>query len=374
MTGDSGQRTGLARIVTLAALLFAVIVGLCLFARQESSAASSETRAASRTPDEQRTIEVYKRTNAAVVFILTKSLTIDPLDAFPEIHASEGSGSGIVVDSKRGIIITNFHVIRDASKVEIMLADGLAYPSKLVGFDRELDIAVLQLRQTPESLPQLEFGDSRALDVGQRVLAIGNPFGLNRTLTTGIISSLDRIVRTPEGFLMRGLIQTDAAINPGNSGGPLLDSDGRLIGMTTAILSQSGDSAGIGFAVPIHSITRVLPELIATGRVLRPSLGWVLVDTNHGAMVRWVEAGGPADRAGVEGARRSVGNAFLRGYILDFDRADMIVSINGTAVSSRDEIEELVGQAPSGKPIEVVLRRGGRLGPQRTVSIRPELK
>ncbi len=334
----------------------------------------SDPLIASRTEEENRTIDVYKRTNEAVVFILTKSLSVDPFDVFPEVRANEGSGSGTVVDAERRIILTNLHVIQDAAKIEIVLADGKSYSARLVGFDKESDVAVLQLRDPTVTLVGLEFGDSSKLEVGQRVLAIGNPFGLNRTLTTGIISSLNRVVRSGQSGVMRGLIQTDAAINPGNSGGPLLDSDGRLIGINTAILSSSGDSAGIGFSVPINQIKRVLPELIATGKVLRPTLGWIIDDTNQGPMVRWTAKDGPADRVGVQGAYRIVSEAFLRGYVLDFSRADLIYAINGRRIASRDEVEEIVGQSEAGKPLAFVLRRGGLGGKERLTRITPELR
>lgn len=337
-------------------------------------AADSEVRLVSRSEDEQRTIQAYRDTKDAVVFIVTKSITLDPFEAYPALRASEGSGSGIVVDGERAILITNLHVIQDAAKIEVLLADGRSYPARLLGYDREYDIAVLQVKEPPGKLAGITFGDSSRLDVGQKVLAIGNPFGLNRTLTTGIISSLDRVVKTPEGALMKGLIQTDAAINPGNSGGPLLDGDGRLIGMNTAILSQSGDSAGIGFAVPINQIKRVLPDLIRLGRILRPSLGWLLDDTDQGAMVRWVARDGPAAQAGVEAAYRAVQSAFLRGYVLDYSRADLVYSVNGTVVSNREEVEDAVARSESGAPIELVLRRGGINGRSRMISIKPVMR
>jgi len=329
---------------------------------------------APRTPEEDQTIGVYKAVNRAVVFILTKSLTVDPTEIFPEMRAVEGSGSGIIVDALKGLIITNRHVIQAAQQVEIALADGQTYKARLVGDDEDLDIAVLQLINPPNDLVSLMFADSSKLDVGQRVLAIGNPFGLNRTLTSGIISSLDRIVKTGPRKMMRGLIQTDAAINPGNSGGPLLDMSGRLIGMNTAILSQSGDSAGIGFAVPINQIRRVLPELVATGKVLRPQLGWALVDTNQGTMVRWVAPGGAAEGSGVQSAYRLVQSGFLRGYVLDFTRADLIYTVNGRRVKVRDEVDEVVSQGDPGKPLEFIMRRGGINGTERKVTIAPALR
>lgn len=327
-----------------------------------------------RSEIEDRTIRIYKETNEAVVFITTISLTVDPFDLFLEAEPREGTGSGVIVDAKRGIVLTNLHVIQDADKIEISSANGQNFRARLLGFDKELDIAVLELHNRPANLVAVPFGDSSRLEVGQQVLAIGNPFALNRTLTSGIVSSLDRTVKNPNGFLMRGLIQIDAAINPGNSGGPLLDMDGHLIGLNTAILSRSGDSAGIGFAVPINDIHRVLPELIATGKVLRPKIGWILVDTNQGAMVRRVIEGGPAEEAGVQPIERKVNDAFQQGFVRDFDRADLIVAVNGMPSRTVDEVQNLVSTSDPKKSIRFTIRRGGIMGPERTVDIKPMLQ
>lgn len=335
-------------------------------------AAPSPVPIARRTEEEQRTIEVYKRAGEGVVFITTITLTVDPFDIFPQVQPREGSGSGIIVESERGLVLTNLHVIKDANRIEITLANGESYRARLLGYDEEYDIAVLQIVNPPRGLLSIPFGDSSRLEVGQRVLAIGNPFGLDRTLTSGIISSLNRTVRAGKG-LMKGLIQTDAAINPGNSGGPLLDVEGRLVGINTAILSQSGDSAGIGFAVPINLIKRVLPELIATGKVLRPKLGWVLVDTNQGPMVRRVMSGSPAEAAGLEPIERTVRDVFVRGYIRDFEQADLIVKVNGKQVSSREEVEDLIAESPSTKKISLSVRKGGINGKEREVLVTPVL-
>ncbi len=334
----------------------------------------SNALVAKRTDEEQRIIDAYKQTSEAVVFITTITLTVDPFEIFSALRPREGTGSGMIVDAKRGIILTNLHVIQDAHKMEILLASGVARNARLIGYDGEYDIAVLQVDGPTSDLVSLTFGDSSRLEVGQRVLAIGNPFGLSRTLTTGIISSLDRTLKAPTGTLMKGLIQTDAAINPGNSGGPLLDADGRLIGINTAILSQSGDSAGIGFAVPINQVRRVLPELIATGKVLRPKMGWVLVDTNQGPMIRRVIPGGPAEQAGISPIERLVENVFIRGYTRDLERADLIYKVNGVRVNSSEEVEELVGQSDISQPIVFSLRRGGLNGKEREVKIRPVLR
>ena len=357
-----------------AAVLAALSVGLLRRAGGGGEAAAGAVPAAWRSEEEVRTVKAYRQARDAVVFITTVTLTVDPFDLFAEVQPQKGSGSGIIVDADRGIIITNLHVIQNAQAIEILVGDGQAVPARLLGYDHDYDLAVLQLKKEHGPLTSLPFGDSSTLEVGQKVLAIGNPFGLNRTLTTGIISSLDRTVKSPMGVLMKGLIQTDAAINPGNSGGPLLDMDGRLIGINAAILSQSGDSAGIGFAVPINQIKRILPELIATGKVLRPNMGWVLVDTTEGVMVRRVTPGGPAAQAGIAPIERLVDKVFVRGYVRDFDRADLIVTVNGRPVQSREEVEEIVAAGGPNQPVRLALRRGGRAGRQRTVSAVPVLR
>ena len=354
-------------------LACAVVLAALSVAPPASAADDAALAPARRSEEEDRIIRAYKATERAVVFITTITLTVDPFDLFPEIQSREGSGSGIIIDGRRGIVITNLHVIQDAQKIEIALEGGQAAKARLLGHDDEYDIAVLQLRDPPARLSAIPFGDSSKLEVGQKVLAIGNPFGLDRTLTTGIISSLNRIVRGNKGILMKGLIQTDAAINPGNSGGPLLDTEGRLIGINTAILSQSGDSAGIGFAVPINAIAKVLPELIATGKVLRPKMGWVLVDTNQGPMVRRIIKGSPAERSGIQPIEREVQNAFVRGYVRDFDRADLIFKVNGKRVVSREEVDDLVSQASPGSTVTLTVRRGGIDGKEREVDVTPAL-
>jgi S1-C subfamily serine protease len=366
--------------VMAAFLLCGVTVGLVYRVAGETEVgttppeARSGVASACRTDSERQTIEAYRRANPAVVFISTVTLTIDPFDFFAQVQPQHGSGSGTIVDAARGLIITNVHVIKDAQQLQITLVDGRPRSAKLLGYDENLDIAVLQLDNPPKDLVALPFGDSASLEVGQHVLAIGNPFGLNRTLTSGIISSLDRTIRSPGEVLMKGLIQTDAAINPGNSGGPLLDGDGRLIGLNTAILSQSGDSAGIGFAVPINIIKRVLPELIQRGRLRRPELGWVLLDTNQGPMVRRVMRNSPAARAGIQPVERVVESVFMKGYVRDFENADLVCQINGRLVQSAEEAEEIIADSGPDRPVQVVLRRGGRNGAQRSVAVQPELR
>ena len=327
-----------------------------------------------RTTDEQRTIDIYKQSHPSVVFISTVTLTLDPFDWFPEIHQQKGSGSGIIIDAKEGIIITNLHVIQNAHQISIILNDGQNYDAKLLGFDQQYDLAVLKLIKVPKDLTAIPYGNSANLEVGQRVLAIGNPFGLNKTLTTGIISSLDRTVKSSDGILLKGLIQTDAAINPGNSGGPLLDYEGKIIGINTAILSQSGDSAGIGFAIPINKVKRILPELIATGKVLRVELGIVLVDTNQGPMVRRVMPNSIADKSGIEPIEKIVVQGYYKTFVRDYQNADLLYKINNQIVTSKEQAEDIILELDPKKEVVLELKKGGKLGKSRIVQIKPELK
>ena len=343
---------------------------------QAAPIGSGPVGAASRTAEEQKTIDVYKRANQAVVFITTRSYVVDPFAFFDEVKPQEGTGTGTIVDADRGIVITNLHVIESAlesgGSVEVMLASGQNSKARLVGYDPESDIAALQVLNIPRGFVALPYGDSATLEVGQRVLAIGNPFGLYRSLTAGIISSLDRTMKTPRGAILKELIQTDAAINPGNSGGPLIDADGRLIGINTAILSQSGDSAGVGFAVPINSIKRIIPELLATGKVRRPRMGWQLVDTDQGPMVLRVLADGPAERAGIRPIERLLSSgALVRGYTRDIESADLIYKVNGERARNRDEVEDAIRKIKKGTPVELTLRIGGMYGRERQVSVVP---
>ena len=371
-----GQNRAYSLFILGCVLICALLVMLFPLTNHAAGPAVDSSMAP-RTEDEEQVIRVYRSASEAVVFISTVTLTIDPFDLFPEIKRKEGTGSGFIVDDQRGYVLTNLHVIEQAGSeqgVGIMLSGGRRYEAKVVGWDQEYDIALLQMRAPPSHMVSLKFGDSSKLAVGQRVLAIGNPYGLDRTLTSGIISSLNRAVRSANGQVMKGLIQTDASINPGNSGGPLLDSLGRLIGINTAILSQSGDSAGIGFAVPINQIARILPELIATGKVLRPDMGWVLVDSTQGPMVRRVFVGGPAAEAGVQPVERPVRSVFVEGYVQDVDRADLIAAVNGKRVQNRQEVEDLISQAASDRPVVLTLFRGGDPRQAREASIKPVWK
>lgn len=365
---------GVKTVLSLSVLLFVFSAAISAEAQDRGY---ERTQKATRTAEEQKTIDVYKRANQAVVFITTRTYVVDPFAFFDEIRPQEGTGTGTIIDGAKGIVITSLHVIEGAlgsgGSVEIMLANGTTISAKLIGFDSESDIAALKLTKIPTGLRGIPYGDSSQLEVGQRVLAIGNPFGLYRSLTTGIVSSLDRSMKTASGAVLKNLIQTDAAINPGNSGGPLLDADGRLIGINTAILSQSGDSAGVGFAVPINDITRILPELLATGKVRHVQLGWQLVDTDQGPMVLRLTPGGAAESGGIRPIERVfTSGAFVRGYRRDIESADLIFAVQGERVHSRDEVERKVASVKRGQAITLSVRTGGVYGRERRVSIIPK--
>jgi S1-C subfamily serine protease len=305
-------------------------------------------------PDERINVVVYANVNKSVVNITTES---EGLGFFGD-ETSTGTGSGFVID-KKGHVMTNFHVIQDANSVQVKLFDGSARRAKLVGYDASNDVAILQINVAPEKLFPVNFGDSSKVLVGQKILALGNPFGLERTLTTGIVSSLDRSLKAKNGRTIKGIIQTDAAINPGNSGGPLLNSRGQVIGMNTAIISQVGQSAGISFAVPMNSITRILDQLIEKGRVIRADLGITRVyATGEGLLVLAMGEGGPAEAAGIRSAQAKLERygPMVRQY-LDIDAADLIVAIEHKRVKTVDELLTEVEKHQPGSVIRVTVVR-----------------
>ena len=322
--------------------------------------------------DERQTIDVFEKSKRSVVYISTLERVRDLWTR--NVHSiPRGTGSGFVWD-EAGHIVTNYHVIAGASEARIRLTDGRDYTASLVGASQMHDLAVLRIAVPSNRPPPLPVGTSRDLRVGQRVFAIGNPFGLDWSLTTGIVSALDRSLDNDNGTTIEHLIQTDAAINPGNSGGPLLDSAGRLIGMNTAIYSPSGASAGIGFAVPIDTINRVAPALIATGRYSPPSLGIEADDDVNdilssrlriqGVFVLKVTPGGPAAAAGVRPARIERGNAVTPG--------DVIVAIGDKPVTSVARLQARLDDFSPGDKLRLtVLRDGKRIGVDVTLGSGP---
>lgn len=271
--------------------------------------------------DEKQVIQHFEKLSPSVVFVT--NLAVRRVGFSRDITSiPQGTGSGFVWDAN-GTIITNFHVIRGAQDVEVTLADGSVWKAKPVGFEPEKDLAVIKIDAPVDKLSPIPIGTSSDLKVGQSVMAIGNPFGLDHTLTTGIISGLDREIRSPTKHPIQGVIQTDAAINPGNSGGPLLDSNGRLIGMNTAIFSPSGAYAGIGFAVPVDTIGRMVPEILKFGKVTKPGIGVSIASRAvtrrlniDGVLILSITPGSPAEKIGLKPTRRAPHGGVVLGDIL----------------------------------------------------------
>ncbi len=283
---------------------------------------------------------IYESAGPSVVHITSRT---EVWDFWRGAVPQEGTGSGFVYDTQ-GHIVTNNHVVEGASEIEVVLADGTVLPAEVVGTDAYYDLAVLHVDPAQLPAPPLPLGNAERLRVGQHVLAIGNPFGLDRTLTTGVISALDRTIESESGSLVGNAIQTDAAINPGNSGGPLLNSRGEVIGVNTAITSPSGGSVGIGFAVPISAVQRVVPDLIAYGRYRHPSLGVQVRELGyevrpaadgpqHGLLIVALDASGPAGRAGLQAAETR-----QQGFRTYFVGGEIILAINGEAALTRDDL------------------------------------
>ena len=314
------------------------------------------------TPEERVSVWVYENVNRSVVNITTESVQSRLL--FTETAQGEGSGSVI---SQQGHVLTNYHVVDGARTIQVHLYDGKSYDGTLVGADKASDIAVLRINAPPEVLFPVTFGNSERLRVGQRVYAIGNPFGLERTLSTGIISSLDRTLPSRRnGRSMKQIIQIDASINPGSSGGPLLDSHARMIGMNMAIASSTGDSAGVGFAIPVNTISRVVPQLIRSGRVIRPEIGIAKVyETEQGLLIAMLVPGGPAERAGLHGPRvatqrRRQGPIVYDYQTIDRQAADLIVAVDNQPVRKGDDFLSIIESRQPGTEVTVTVVREGR--------------
>ena len=313
--------------------------------------------------DEEVNIRVYGAANRGVVNITTGGEEGDALGGGGGDEPAGGSGSGFFID-RQGHILTNYHVVEGADAVKVTMFDGSTHDGRVIGRDPSGDVAVVAVRVPPDRLWPLPLGDPAAprLAVGQKVLALGNPFGLERTLTTGIISSLDRSIRARNGRMIKGVIQTDAAINPGNSGGPLLNTRGQVIGVTTAIYSRVGQSSGIGFAIPIGSIRRILRPLIEEGRVVRADLGIRRVlTTDAGLLMLDLVEDGPADRAGLRPIRARVERVgpYVRRR-LDPDTADLIVAVDGKPIKSVDDLLSEVEALAPGEAVTVTVVRDGK--------------
>jgi S1-C subfamily serine protease len=337
-------RTRLCR-AGLAALLVVALAG---------SAVSDEL-----TPEERRTIEIFRRARPAVVFITSLALRRDFFTLDVQ-QLPSGTGSGFVWD-RDGHIVTNFHVIQQGDAFSVTLSDQSEWEARVVGSAPEKDLAVLKIKAPRERLTPLAPGTSKSLLVGQHVYAVGNPFGLDHSLTTGVVSALGRELRSPSGRRIRDVIQTDAAINPGNSGGPLLDSSGRLIGVSTAIFSPSGASAGIGFAVPVDTVTRLVPQLITRGRAVQIGIGATFIPERfnkaiglrEGVALADVQPDSPAAKAGLAGAQLTRSRRVVLG--------DRIVAVDGKPVRSEDDARDLFEAAGAGVTVTLtVVGQNGR--------------
>ncbi|UCE85970.1 MAG: trypsin-like peptidase domain-containing protein [Deltaproteobacteria bacterium] len=336
---------------------------VCLIAcNAEPPPASAREPAPERTipsgllEEERNTIDVFRSVSPAVVFV-TNTLVRRDFFSLNAMRVPRGNGSGFVWDEE-GHIVTNFHVVEGGDEFSVTLADGSTLPAELVGVAPRKDLAVLRVDTSEAALAPVAVGDSGALVVGQKVLAIGNPFGLDRTLTTGVISALGREITSPGGTQIDDVIQTDASINPGNSGGPLLDSSGRLIGVNTAIFSTTGSSVGIGFAVPVETVSRIVPQLIRYGKVRWAGLGvTVLPDILvqrwglRGVAIRHVQRGSPAQRAGLRPIEVDrFGN--VRGL-------DLITGIDDQPVEDFGDLAAALEDRQPGDEVEVRLERDG---------------
>jgi S1-C subfamily serine protease len=308
-------------------------------------------------PEEKNTIAIFQKTAPSVVFITSLVLRRDffTLDVF---EIPQGTGSGFIWD-QNGHIVTNYHVVEGASSLNITLADNSTYSAELVGVAPSKDLAVLKVNAPPQLLTPIPLGSSANLQVGQKVLAIGNPFGLDHTLTVGVVSALGREITSMTDRKIHNVIQTDAAINPGNSGGPLLDSQGQLIGVNTAIIAPGGASAGIGFAIPVDTVKRVVPQLIRYGKFIRAGLGISAVADSiaarlgvKGVIVARVYPQSNAAKAGLRGISRT-----LRGeYVL----GDIIVSADGTAITTYDNLAYVLEKHEVGDIIDLEILRQGK--------------
>lgn len=308
--------------------------------------------------DEKNTIEIFSSAAPSVVYITSIAVRRN-LFSLNVYEIPQGTGSGFVWD-KQGRIVTNYHVISDAGRIEVTLADHTSWKAVLVGAAPDRDLAVLQITAPAAKLHPLSIGDSSNLQVGQKVFAIGNPFGLDQTLTTGVVSALGREIKAVTGRTIHDVIQTDAAINPGNSGGPLLDSAGRLIGVNTAIYSPSGASSGIGFAVPVGEVNRVVPQVIRHGKVIKPGLGVTLANkrlTNElglqGVLVLRVMPGSTAEKAGLQETKQVRGGLIL---------GDVIQAVNGQSVADYDSLRDELERYAVGDAVALsLLRDEGRV-------------
>src|SRR5271163_1161548 len=326
--------------------------------------AEVSARDAALTDDEAINVKVYRQASGAVANILTKATEYD---FFMDPVPVEGAGSGFVVDP-RGFILTNFHVVQEAQSIEVVLGDQSRYTAKFIGADPRNDVALIKFEPKGKPLVALPLGDSSNLQVGQKVLAIGNPFGFQSTLTTGVVSALGRMVQTSQTTYIDEAIQTDAAINRGNSGGPLINSHGEVIGINSAIYTPSGTTAGIGFAIPINTAKRISHDLMTEGRVRQAFLGaqtlvvggWLAealdLPAQEGLLIEEVTRGGPAAEAGLHGGNQEA-MAGMRRIVIG---GDLIVAIDGQKVGNQNDMNLVLNRKRPGDMVGVTVYRGGK--------------
>ena len=367
---QSHRESGMTKIL---AVLLLIVAGALVFTviqqrRQPQRFVSFEPRPVAQRPDdklgatEQATIDVFSKFSRSVVHITSIETRRDRM-TLDVSEIPQGTGSGFVWDQD-GHIVTNFHVVQMGDRASVTLNDNSTYPATIVGTAPDKDIAVLHIDAPPQKLLPLPIGQSAMLKVGQTVLAIGNPFGLDQTLTTGVVSGLGREIKSVTQRSIFDVIQTDASINPGNSGGPLLDSAGRLIGINTAIYSPSGANAGIGFAVPVDTVNAIVPQLLKFGKLTRPGLGInILTDQLaiqngiDGVVILGVQPGGAADQAGITGVKREAAGPRV---------ADVIVKFDGVDVHRSSELYRALDAHKVGDQLEVVVENQGH---RRTVKV-----
>ena len=334
--------------------MLAAAAGISLFSGNCAALEAAPRPVTPRPPltsSESNVVSLFENDAPSVAYIYIEKRQIT---GFFTVGMAKGAGSGFVWDAA-GHVVTNYHVVEDASSVQVQLDSGKPIPARVVGIAPEYDLAVVQLREVPRDLRPIPLGSSRDLKIGQSVYAIGNPFGLSRTLTTGIVSALDRSLPTSDYAEISGVIQTDAAINPGNSGGPLLDSAGRLIGVNSAIRSESGNSAGVGFAIPVDMVNRIVPKLIATGRAPRPGIGIVPADPAlvaragiSGVVIQGVSRGSPAEQAGLRVLDKRTGEV-----------GDVIVGVDGHKIDTLATFVAELDRVGIGNMAELTIDRDG---------------
>ena len=342
-------------LAVIAAVLLALTISNIRYSPWTNTSARSVDQRGPLSEGERANIELFERVSPSVVQVAARSAAVNPLVEDEGAGAGAASGTGFVWDND-GHVVTNNHVVQNGSEVAVRFASGEVAQAEVIGVAPNYDLAVLRIRSARKLPPPVALGSSTELKVGQSAFAIGNPFGLDQSLTSGIISALKRRLPTSSGREIANVIQTDTAINPGNSGGPLLDSAGRLIGVNTAIISPSGSSAGIGFAVPADIVNRVVPELIKNGRVPTPGIGIVAaseaVSTRlgiEGVIIVRTAPGSPAERAGIRGV--DFGSGAL---------GDVIVQADGKPVHRLSDLTDQIEQVGAGKSIRIGLKRGSQ--------------